>query len=77
MLKENQEVSSDNILVVLTCVDYDKYAPKNYETLNKKLCFGWIGGNHNYPLLDTIIPVLNKLADDYEFKLIVIGGKKL
>ena len=76
VLKENQEVSPDNILVVPTCVDYDKYAPKNYDNLSRKLSFGWIGGDHNYPLLDSLIPVLNKLANDFEFKLIVIGGQK-
>ncbi|HPX76652.1 MAG TPA: hypothetical protein PLW77_08720, partial [Bacteroidales bacterium] len=38
--------------------------------------FGWIGGDHNYHLLQDIIPVLNNLSKDYKFKLLVIGGKK-
>ncbi|WP_107039461.1 glycosyltransferase family 4 protein [Brumimicrobium mesophilum] len=74
--KENIHLSSDNILVIPTCVDYNNYTAKQYPSEIKKLAFGWIGGDHNYFLLDTLLPTLNKLSKTYNFKLIVIGGEK-
>jgi glycosyltransferase involved in cell wall biosynthesis len=76
VLQENREFNPNNIAVIPTCVDYDKYPPKNYPDQIKKIAFGWIGGDHNYPQLRQIIPVLNKLKTNYEFKLIVIGGSR-
>lgn len=73
----HSNIKEKNIEIIPTCVDYDKYPAKIYK-FDKKHIFtlGWIGGNHNYHLLQEIIPVLNKLASDYKFKLLVIGGKK-
>jgi glycosyltransferase involved in cell wall biosynthesis len=65
-----------NIHIIPTCVDYDKYKQKKYEVRKKCLSIGWIGGDQNYYLIDLIIPILNKLADVYDFQLIIIGGKK-
>jgi len=76
VLNENSSVNPDDILVVPTCVDYDKYEAKKYSAEIKHICFGWIGGNHNYFLLDLLIPILNRLFEKYNFKLLVIGGKK-
>ena len=56
------------------CVDYNNYTPKKYQNNVTKLVFGWIGGNHNYKLLDSIIPILDTLSYSYDFKLVVIGG---
>lgn len=74
VLQENPTLPPENILVIPTCVDYDKYPPKQYPVTIEKITFGWIGGDHNYPLLDTLLPVLNQLAQKYQFKLLVIGG---
>lgn len=74
VLQENPTLPPENILVIPTCVDYDKYPPKQYPYKIEKITFGWIGGDHNYPLLDTLLPILNKLSEKYEFKLLVIGG---
>lgn len=76
VLNENSSVNPDEILVVPTCVDYDKYEAKQYSSEIKHICLGWIGGDYNYYLLDLLIPVLNKLFEKYNFKLLVIGGKK-
>jgi len=74
VLQENPMLPPENIVVIPTCVDYDKYPPKHYPVTIEKITFGWVGGDHNYPLLDTLLPVLNQLAKKYQFKLLVIGG---
>jgi len=76
VLAENPNILEENILVIPTCVDYNQYQIKKYPQKIEQIVFGWIGGDHNYFLLDSLLPVLNKLAKDYDFKLIVIGGKK-
>jgi len=77
VLKENINIKGSDVIVIPTCVDYDKYPAKIY-SFNKEhvFTFGWIGGNQNYPLLQKIIPVLNDLSKDHKFKLLVIGGKE-
>ncbi|MBN2777433.1 MAG: glycosyltransferase family 4 protein [Bacteroidales bacterium] len=75
VINTKQYMDEKNILVIPTCVDYNHLPPKNYTTLPDKPVFGWIGGNHNYFLLDTILPILNNLAKEYDFKLLVIGGE--
>jgi len=76
VLKENPQLPPENIVVIPTCVDYDKYPPKQYPEHIEKITFGWIGGDHNYPLLDILLPILNSLAERYSFKLLVIGGSE-
>jgi glycosyltransferase involved in cell wall biosynthesis len=76
VLNENKSLGPNNILVIPTCVDYSKYASKEYDSFSSMRSFGWIGGNHNYPELKRIIPVLNELSVSHSFKLIVIGGEK-
>lgn len=74
VLQENPNINPNNIAVIPTCVDYDKYPPKKYPEQIEQIAFGWIGGNHNYSQLRHIILVLNKLSKNHNFKLIVIGG---
>lgn len=76
VLFENKSISQGDVLVIPTCVDYDQYPAKDYSKKSEILTFGWIGGDHNYPLLQNIIPLLNKLSEKYKFQLLVIGGNK-
>jgi|SRR5690554_5610897 len=76
VLIENKNIKEEDILIIPTCVDYDKHPPKQYPSKVNKLAFGWIGGDHNYYLIDILIPTLNELAQRFEFKLIVIGGEE-
>lgn len=71
VLKYNP-TDAELISVIPTCVDYDKYAPKVYEK-NHQMVLGWIGGPHNYYLLQNIVPHLNKLAERQVFELHVIA----
>jgi glycosyltransferase involved in cell wall biosynthesis len=76
VLNQNNLVKEEDILILPTCVDYEKYPQKSYALADEKIAFGWIGGGHNYFLLDELLPALNKLSANLDFKLIVIGGNK-
>jgi len=64
-----------DIAVVPTCVDYNKYAPKEYMFQKKKVTFGWIGGSYNLPLIEALLPVLEELSKEYPLNLMIISGK--
>jgi glycosyltransferase involved in cell wall biosynthesis len=74
VFQENPTLNPEAVRVIPTCVDYDNYPAKEYPEKIEKLTFGWIGGDHNYLQLDTILPILNKLSVKEKFKLLVIGG---
>ncbi len=73
-LVEIHNKSNPNICVIPTCVDYNLHDPKKYDSTKKTITFGWIGSTGNYNLLDRIIPDLNRLSDEFDIELIVIGG---
>lgn len=73
-VQEHIAIAEKNITIIPTCVDYDQYPAKDYSKPSEVFTFGWIGGDHNYPLLRNIIPILNELANRYPFQLLVIGG---
>ena len=77
VLSINKNISENDVCVIPTCVDYDKYEPKQYdiEKLNNEIVFGWVGGNQNLHILDIIILALNKIAENNNIKLIVVSGK--
>lgn len=76
ILTVNTAISEQDILDLPTCVNYNENSQTKDYTYDKTLQFGWIGGDYNYPQLDLIIPVLEKLSKEFPFELIVIGGKK-
>jgi glycosyltransferase involved in cell wall biosynthesis len=77
VLSENKNIESNNICVIPTCVDYNIYKPKEYPKNQNNITFGWIGGDHNYHLLEPIWPILNKLSKQFTFSFIVIGGSPI
>ena len=75
VIHEYPSIDPENVLVMPTCVDYDRHEPKIYDINKPVITFGWIGGNQNQPYLHEIIPALNSIAKDYSIDLIVISGK--
>ena len=73
VLTENKSINENDVLVVPTCVDYDKFPAKVYSE-SETIVLGWIGGNHNLHYLDMLVEPLNRLADDFNFKLVVVAG---
>jgi glycosyltransferase involved in cell wall biosynthesis len=76
VLDENKNLNVEDICIIPTCVDYNNFPVKVYKEDSEMITFGWIGGDHNYPQLDLIIPILMRLAEKRTFKLIVIGGRE-
>ncbi|MGB0524006.1 MAG: glycosyltransferase [Flammeovirgaceae bacterium] len=76
VLRVNSGLPEKNVLVIPTCVDYDKHLKKSYPAEFDQLVLGWIGSDYNYFLIDQLLPVLNRLSEQYPFKLLVIGGSE-
>jgi glycosyltransferase involved in cell wall biosynthesis len=67
--------SSKNVLIMPTCVDYNNFEPKNYSNKSTNtITFGWIGGNHNLFLIESIIPFMNELSKEFNIELLIIAG---
>jgi glycosyltransferase involved in cell wall biosynthesis len=77
VLSQNYEIQSKDICVIPTCVDYNNYPSKEYPPLKEKYTIGWIGGTHNYPSLQILYNVFERLAKKYDFDVLVIGGTPL
>lgn len=75
VLLRNTELNASQISVIPTCVNYESFVPKVYDTSKEIISFGWVGGNHNLFLLDSIIKPLNKISKKHHIELIVIAGK--
>lgn len=61
-------------VVVPTVADTDIFSP--LEKDHKVPVVGWIGTHSTLPFLESIFPVLERLAKTYEFKLRIIGAGK-
>lgn len=59
-------------VVIPTVVDTDKFFPVAKK--NEIPIIGWIGTQSTFPLLKTIFPVLQKLAEKHEFILKIVGS---
>ena len=73
---ERTNKAENKILVIPTCVDYERFSPKIHDEKKSVISFGWIGGNQNLDLLNNIIAALNNISKDFSIELIVISGKK-
>jgi glycosyltransferase involved in cell wall biosynthesis len=74
VLERSPATQPENICIIPTCVDYDKYPPKQQFSTDGITRFVWIGGDHNLHLLKMIIPALNSLAKQKQIELILIAG---
>ena len=78
VLKYNSRIEENNICIIPTCVDYDKYKIKKYNNaIPNPIVLGWIGGVGNLKLLQNIIPSLNNVNQHFPIKLLVISGQKI
>lgn len=57
-----------------TVVDLDKYSAA-YETNNTKLTIGWIGTSKTEKYIIDLKSVFEKIAEEIDIKVVVIGGK--
>lgn len=62
-------------IVVPTVVDTDKFCPVEKDE-KKKPVIGWVGTQSTYPLLETLFPVIQDLACNYDFTIKIVGAGK-
>ncbi len=61
-------------VVVPTIVDTEIFLP--FEKENQIPVIGWVGTHSTFPLLESVFPVLKKLAEKYDFTLKIVGAGK-
>lgn len=74
-IAEYVEEKGTKTVVVPTVVDTDEFCPS--EKNNEIPIIGWIGTHSTFPLLESVFPVLQKLAEKHRFVLKIVGaGRK-
>lgn len=66
------EKKGTKTVVIPTVVDTDKFQP--IEKANDIPVIGWIGTHSTFPLLESIFPVLRRLAEKHRFVLKIVGS---
>lgn len=66
------EKKGTQTVVVPTVVDTDKFCPKEFE--NPLPVIGWIGTHSTFPFLESLFPILEKLAEKHQFILKIVGS---
>lgn len=64
---------NDNVTVVPTTIDTEKYRVRSRETTSGPLVIGWTGSYSTVQHLDTLRGALQKLTETEQFRLRVIG----
>jgi hypothetical protein len=72
-LKELVQTKNPNaqVTIIPTCSQIFSIS----KTYSEKRVLGWIGATVNLETLDLIVPLMNDLANEHQFKLITISGK--
>ena len=74
-IAEYVESKGAKAVIVPTVVDTAKFRPaEKVEKRNALPVVGWIGTHSTYPLLESIFPVLRRLAAKHEFVLKIVGA---
>ena len=60
--------------IIPTVVDTDKFCPRTADFNRDEPVLGWIGTHSSFQFLQTIFPVLQKLAEKYKFRLKIVGA---
>ncbi len=71
-IAEYVESKGTKAVVVPTVVDTDKFFP--VEKNNEIPLIGWIGTHSTFPLLQSVFPVLQRLAQKHQFILKIVGA---
>lgn len=71
-IAEYVEKKGTRTVVIPTVVDTNKFKP--VEKRNSIPVIGWIGTHSTFPLLESVFPVLQKLAEKHRFILRIVGA---
>jgi glycosyltransferase involved in cell wall biosynthesis len=72
-LAEYSREFNQNVTIVPTTIDTEKYLPKQQNTGSDNITIGWSGSFSTIQHLDTVRDVLQELAKTEQFRLRVIG----
>jgi glycosyltransferase involved in cell wall biosynthesis len=75
VLEASPGVRPEDVVVVPTCVDYEKYSLKAQGDSSDCINFGWVGSNATIGYLDIVIPALSEIAKRRKIRLIVVSGQ--
>ncbi|HVF80947.1 MAG TPA: glycosyltransferase [Flavisolibacter sp.] len=64
-----------NIVKIPTCVDINRHTNALKVSHQEKLIVGWTGSHSTLSYLDAIVPVVEKLQQDFKFTFLVISNK--
>jgi glycosyltransferase involved in cell wall biosynthesis len=67
---------NNNVTVIPTSIDTDKFTLKESPQEVKRPVIGWIGSPTTFYCLESLSKVFERLAEKYDFSLKLIGGKK-
>lgn len=65
-----------NVSLLPTCVDTDNQHNRVKEHTSEKPVVGWTGSHSTLKYLDTIVPIIAELQQEYAFTFLVISNKK-
>ena len=71
-IAEYVESKGARAVVIPTVVDTDVFCP--VEKNNAPPVIGWIGTHSTFPFLESVFPVLQRLAEKHEFVLKIVGA---
>src|SRR5256886_4222464 len=60
--------------LIPTVVDSDVFTPVQRTISDSPLVLGWIGTHSTFPYLESIFPVLSSLAQQFDFRLKIVGA---
>jgi glycosyltransferase involved in cell wall biosynthesis len=63
-------------VIIPTVVDTERFRPAANRESEHVPVLGWVGTHSTYPYLESIFPVLQRLARDFQFQLKVVGAGK-
>ena len=67
---------SDNVVVNPTTIDTEGHHNVVKTTGSEKITIGWTGTHSTIKYLETLIPVLTKLEQEFEFNFVVIADRR-
>jgi glycosyltransferase involved in cell wall biosynthesis len=69
------ESKGTEAVVVPTVVNLKEFTPRSASDSGSTLTLGWIGTHSTFPFLESIFPVLERLAAKHIFRLKIVGAR--
>lgn len=65
-----------NVMVIPTTIDMDNHHNHTIDFQNEKITIGWTGTHSTMHYLNELIPVIQRLEQEYEFNFVVISNQQ-